>query len=179
MRIAGIALEPCTLRKQDPAWRFARGASPITEGVIVTLTGEDGTPGYGYASATPHMGATRDTLLAALKLFSPLLRDEDSFETTKILQMLDRVLAGQHQAKAAIDCALHDLNAKQLGIPIYQLLGGKLRDSLPVLRILAIKSPDEMAAQAERLVQTGYRYLKIKVEGSVELDVRRVAAIRE
>ena len=39
MRIAGIALEPCTLRKQDPAWRFARGASPVTEGVIVTLTG--------------------------------------------------------------------------------------------------------------------------------------------
>src|SRR5205085_3408347 len=179
MRTAGIALEPCTLRKQDPAWRFARGASPVTEGVIVTLTGEDGTQAYGYASATAHMGATRDTLLAALKVFSPLLSGQDSFEVTKILGMLDCALAGHHQAKAAVDCALHDLNAKVLGVPVYQLLGGKLQDSMPVLRILAIKSPDEMAAQAERLVQAGYGYLKIKVEGEVELDVRRVAAIRE
>lgn len=179
MKIAAVALEPCTLRKQDPAWRFARGASPVTEGVIVTLTGDDGTQGYGYASATPHMGATRETLLAALKLLSPLLSGRDSIEITKLLQMLDRELAGHYQAKAAIDCALHDLNAKALGVPLYHLLGGKLRDSLPVLRILAIKSPDEMAAQAERLVQAGYRHLKIKVEGGVELDIARVAAIRE
>ncbi|HEX5278770.1 MAG TPA: hypothetical protein VFW28_01700, partial [Micropepsaceae bacterium] len=64
MKIAGARLEPCVLHKQDPNWRFARGASPTTEGVIVTLTGEDGTEAYGYASASPHMGATRETLLA-------------------------------------------------------------------------------------------------------------------
>ena len=37
-----------------------------------------------------------------------------------------RVLAA---AISAIDIALHDLNAKALGIPVYQLLGGKQRDS--------------------------------------------------
>ena len=179
MKIAVVRLEPCVLRKHDPSWRFARGASPVTEGVIVTLTGENGAEGYGYASATPHMGATRDTLLAALNSFAPLLHDQDSFEINRIMQRLDRVLAGHPQAKAAIDCALYDLNAKSLGLPLYQLLGGKLRDSLPILRILAIKSPAEMAAQAETLVNAGYQHLKIKVEGDVALDVARVAAIRE
>jgi L-alanine-DL-glutamate epimerase-like enolase superfamily enzyme len=179
VKIAGVRLEPCVLRKHDPNWRFARGASPITEGVIVTLTGDDGTQGYGYASATPHMGATRETLIAALNAFNPLLAGEDSFDLTRIMQRLDRVLAGQNQAKAAIDCALHDLTAKSLGLPLYQLFGGKLRDSLPILRILAIKSPAEMAVQAEKLVNTGYHHLKIKVEGDVELDVARVVAIRE
>ena len=59
------------------------------------------------------------------------------------------------------------------------MFGGRLRDSLPVLRILAIKTPDEMAAQAERLVAAGYRCLKVKAEGDVNRDVARVAAIRE
>jgi len=178
MKIAGARIEPCTLHKQDPNWRFARGASPTTEGVIVTLTGEDGTEGYGYASASPHMGATRETLLAALKDFVPALKGQDSFEITALMQVLDRMLADHHQAKAGIECSLHDLNAKCLGLPLYGLFGGKLRDTFPVLRILAIKSPDEMAAQAERLVHAGYRHLKIKLDGDVTLDVERVSAIR-
>jgi L-Ala-D/L-Glu epimerase len=178
MKIAGVRFDPCVLRKQDPNWRFARGASPVTEGVIVTLVAENGTEGYGYASATPHMGATRETLIAALDRFAPLVNGRDSFELTRIMESLNRALAGNHQAKAAIDCALHDLNAKLLGIPLYTLFGGKLRECLPILRILSIKTPDEMAAQAERLVSAGYSHLKIKVDGDVEQDVARVAAIR-
>jgi len=178
MNIADARLEPCVLHKQDPNWRFARGASPTTEGVIVTLTSEDGTEGYGYASASPHMGATRETLLAALKEFLPVVKGQDSFEITRLMQVLDRMLAGHHQAKAGIDCALHDLNAKCLGLPLYQLFGGKLRDRFPILRILALKTPDEMAAQAERLMHADYRHLKIKLDGDVALDVDRVSAIR-
>jgi hypothetical protein len=39
MKIARVDLEPVTLRKEDPKWRFALGASPVTEGVIVTIGG--------------------------------------------------------------------------------------------------------------------------------------------
>jgi L-alanine-DL-glutamate epimerase-like enolase superfamily enzyme len=178
MKIASVRLAPCVLRKQDPNWRFARGAHPATEGVIVTLACENGTEGYGYASATPHMGATQQTLMAALEHFAVFLRGTNSFEVARIMGVLDRDLEGNNQAKAAIDCALHDLNAKLLGIPLHQLFGGKLHETLSVLRIISIKSPDEMAAQAEILVAAGYRYLKIKAEGDVALDVARVAAVR-
>lgn len=178
MKIVRARLDACVLHKQDPNWRFARGASPTTEGVIVTLTGDDGTEGYGYGSATPHMGATRETLHAALSAFLPVINGQDSLEIAPLMQSLDRMLAGHHQAKAAIECAMHDLNARVLALPLYQLFGGKLRDQLPILRILALKSPDEMAAQAEKLVQAGYKHLKIKVDGDVDLDVQRVSAIR-
>jgi L-alanine-DL-glutamate epimerase-like enolase superfamily enzyme len=93
------------------------------------------------------------------------------------LQELDRSFAGGHQAKAGIDCA--DLCARALGVPLYNLLGGKLRASVPVLRILALKSPDEMAQEAGRLLAQGYRYFKIKLHGEAALDVARVKAIRE
>ena len=178
MKIAGICFAPCVLRKQDPDWRFARGASPVTEGVVVTLRAEIGVEGYGYGSATPHMGATRHTLLAALESFAHLIKGRESSDVTQIMASLDRTLAGHHQAKAAIDCALHDLNAKLLGIPLCDLFGGKMRDWVPILRILAIKKPDEMAAQADKLVALGYNHLKIKAEGDVDQDVARVAAVR-
>jgi L-alanine-DL-glutamate epimerase-like enolase superfamily enzyme len=58
------------------------------------------------------------------------------------------------------------------------LFGGKVREEVPILRILAIKTPTEMAAAAQKLVDKGYRYLKIKVHGEVDEDVARVAAIR-
>jgi L-alanine-DL-glutamate epimerase-like enolase superfamily enzyme len=178
MRIARAELAPCTLRKEDPKWRFALGASPVTEGVVVTLTTENAVQGFGYGSATPHMGATRESLMAALTRFVPLVEGRDSFAVEEILQALDGDLAGNNQAKAAIDCALHDVNARILGVPLHQLFGGKLRDSVPILRILAIKTPEEMAAQAQKLVDDGYRYLKIKVHGEVKEDIARVRAIR-
>jgi L-alanine-DL-glutamate epimerase-like enolase superfamily enzyme len=178
MIIGHVLLEPCVMRKQDPKWRFALGASPVTEGAVVTLTATNGAKGFGYASATPHMGATRESLMAALTRFAPLVQGRESFAVEEILQALDRDSTGQNQAKAAIDCALHDLNARILGIPLHQLFGGKLRDEVAILRILAIKTPGEMAAQAQRLVDAGYCYLKIKLHGDVNEDVARVRAIR-
>jgi L-alanine-DL-glutamate epimerase-like enolase superfamily enzyme len=178
MIIRGFEVEPCTMRKEDPAWRFALAASPVTDGHVLRLISDDGVEGFGYASATPHMGSTRDTLQAELDLFRPMVVGKDPRGIEGILQQLDRALRGAPQSKAAIDCALHDLTARALGVPLNVLFGGAVRDTLPILRILAIKSPQDMAAQAQRLVDKGYRYLKIKVHGHVDEDVARVAAIR-
>src|SRR5215831_12383309 len=177
MRIARVERTPLVMRKEDPKWRFALGANPTTEGIIVALTSDTGVTGYGYASATPHMGATMTTLAAALDRFEPLLigRDAAILDT---LAALDHALQGNHQAKAAIDCALYDLNARAKSVQLVELLGGKRRDEVSILRILGLKTPDEMAAQAVKLVERGYRYLKIKVEGDVAPDVARVRAIR-
>jgi L-alanine-DL-glutamate epimerase-like enolase superfamily enzyme len=178
MIIREFDLRPCTMRKEDPAWRFALAASPVTEGHVVRIATEDGVEGFGYASATPHMGSIAGTLQAELDLFRPLLIGRDPRGVEAIMGALDRGMRGAPQAKAAVDCALHDLNARALGVPLHVLFGGAVRDCIPILRILAIKTPSEMAVQAQKLVDRGYRYLKIKVHGHVEEDVARVAAIR-
>jgi L-alanine-DL-glutamate epimerase-like enolase superfamily enzyme len=178
MIIRHFDIEPCTMRKEDPAWRFALAASPVTDGHVLRVVTEDGIEGFGYASATPHMGSTKETLKAELDLFRPLIVGRDPRAIEAILMELDRALRGAPQAKAAIDCALHDLVARSLGVPLNVLFGGSVRESVPILRILAIKTPTEMATQAQKLVDKGYRYLKIKMHGDVEEDVARVAAIR-
>jgi L-alanine-DL-glutamate epimerase-like enolase superfamily enzyme len=178
MIIRELDIEPCTMRKEDPAWRFALAASPISDGHVIRIATDDGHEGFGYASATAHMGAIAGTLKAELELYRPLLLGRDAREIEAILVALDRAIRGAPQSKAAVDCALHELNARALGVPLTQLFGGPVRDRVAILRILAIKTPAEMAAQAQKLVDRGYRYLKIKVHGEVEEDVARVAAIR-
>jgi L-alanine-DL-glutamate epimerase-like enolase superfamily enzyme len=178
MIIRDFDVTPCTMRKEDPTWRFALGASPVTDGHVVRLATEDGVEGFGYASATPHMGSIQDTLAAELALFRPLVIGRDPCDIEAILTALDRAMHGAPQSKAAIDCALYDLVARALDVPLNVLFGGKVREQLPILRILAIKTPPEMAAAAQKLVDKGYRYLKIKVHGDVDEDVARVAAIR-
>src|SRR5882672_2235624 len=178
MIIRDFEITPCTMRKEDPTWRFALAASPVSDGHVLRIAGDDGSEGFGYASATPHMGSTAATLKAELELFRPLLIGRDPRSIEAILVDLDKTLRGAPQAKAAIDCALHDLVARSLGVPLNVLFGGAVRDAVPILRILAIKTPQEMAAQAQKLVDKGYRYLKIKVHGEVKEDVARVRAIR-
>jgi len=178
MIVKEFDVTPSTMRKEDPTWRFALGASPVTDGQVVRIATEDGFEGYGYASATPHMGSIQDTLAAELALFRPLVIGRDPHDIEAILLELDRAMHGAPQAKAAIDCALHDLVARALGVRLNVLFGGTVRDQVPILRILAIKTPQEMAAAAQKLIDKGYRYLKIKVHGDVDEDVARVAAIR-
>jgi L-alanine-DL-glutamate epimerase-like enolase superfamily enzyme len=171
--------QPCEMPLEDKSWRFALGSMSTSRGWIVRLRSDAGHAGYGYANASPHMGSTFESLPQELERFKPLVVGQDPFAIEAILQELDRSLAGGNQAKAGIDCALHDLCARALGVPLYDLLGGKVRSSVPVLRILAIKAPDEMAGEAGKLLEQGYRYFKIKVHGEVAADVARVKAIRE
>ena len=179
MKIVRVDIAPCVMPKEDKEWRFALAATSETTGWIVRITSDNGPVGYGYASAVPHLGAAHSAVKAALDTFVPALVQRDPFPIEARLQDLDRILQGNNQAKAGIDCALHDIKAQALGIPVYELLGGKVQDTIPQLRILPIKTPQEMAAGAQRLVDQGYRYIKIKVSGEVGKDVERVKAIRK
>jgi L-alanine-DL-glutamate epimerase-like enolase superfamily enzyme len=179
LKIKEFNVHPLTMRKEDPTWKFALGASPVTDGLVVQIIDEQGHQGFGYASATAHMGSIQHTLAAELNHFKPQLIGRDGGDIEALMHGLHRSLRGAPQAKAAIDCALHDLLARRLSIPMCQLFGGKMRSKIPILRILAIKKPEEMAANAKKLCDQGYRYLKIKVHGHVHEDVARVAAIRK
>src|SRR5204863_2576412 len=179
MKITNVEFEPCVMPLEDKNWTFALGTASTSRGSIVRLISDDGHVGYGYANSSPHMGSTFESLPHEFERFKPLVLGQDPFAIEAILQALDRSLHGASQAKAGIDCALHDLCARALGVALYNLLGGKVRDAVPVLRIVAIKTPAEMAVQAGKLFDQGYRYFKIKVHGQVDEDVARVKAVRE
>jgi L-Ala-D/L-Glu epimerase len=178
MKIVDVRIEESILPKKDKDWKFALAANPATEGWIVAISAEDGTIGYGYASTMNHYGAPHEAVKGALDRLCKRLIGRDSRQIAAILDDLDHAMAGNNQAKAGIDCALHDLSARRLGVPICDLFGGAAVREFPSLRILPIKSPADMAKNARMLADKGVRYFKIKVHGDVEEDVERVRAIR-
>jgi L-alanine-DL-glutamate epimerase-like enolase superfamily enzyme len=179
MKIVDVRISESILPKKDKDWKFALGANPATEGWIVAIRAEDGTTGYGYASTMNHYGAPHEAVKGALDRLSKRLVGRDSREIVSILDDLDEVMMGNNQAKSGIDCALHDLRARTLKVPVCDLFGGPAVREFPSLRILPIKSPADMAKNARMLADKGVKHFKIKVHGKVEEDVARVKAIRE
>jgi L-alanine-DL-glutamate epimerase-like enolase superfamily enzyme len=178
MKISRIEILPADMPQSDPAWRFSIHANRISQGWLVEITTDNDVVGYGYASATKHMGASSAGLKGVLDDFAGTLIGRDPGDSEAIMADLDHRLRGMNQAKAAIDCALYEILARALGVPLCTLFGGRCRSEFPVLRVLSLKRPEEMARKAQELVEAGYRDIKIKVDGRVELDAARVKAIR-
>jgi L-Ala-D/L-Glu epimerase len=179
MRIISAAAKPCVQQLADPGWTFARGKVPELNGWTILLTGDDGTVGLGYVNALPIVTTHGAGAKAACDFLLPRLVGRDPFGIAEIMAEVEAALAFQPSVKAAIDMALHDLIARRLGVSIDVLLGGRRRQRIPQGRILALKAPGEMAAIARDIVGQGYRMVKVKLSGDAELDIARVAAVRE
>lgn len=82
-------------------------------------------------------------------------------------------------ALSGIDIALWDLLGKLRGVPLYQLLGGKCRDKVPVYATaLYPEEPSKVAARARVFADQGFHGVKIKVGFDLDQDIRIVRAVR-
>lgn len=178
MNIAAVHVEPCPQRLRDPSWKFARAKVPQLEGHVLVLTSDDGVQGLGYVHAIPAISAHGAGARSALEWLTPMLLNRRVADLAALMEEVDASLAFNASVKAAIDMALHDLLARQLAVPVHLLLGGAHRQEVVQSRILAIKTPAEMAAQAALLVEQGYRQLKLKLSGDTGADLLRIAAVR-
>jgi len=74
-------------------------------------------------------------------------------------------------AISAIDIALHDIKGKALGVPVYELLGGKQRDSIPTFASTSAPPGPEMIEQAKELMQRGWTCLRLSPSGHKSPDI--------
>jgi len=177
-KISGFSVIPVSLPDEDPEWKFAGQNYPKWDACILALKADDGTVGYGYAAAFTHLGSTNAAVESVLKRLVPLIVGRDCLAIEENIRITDKGITANHPAKSGIDCALHDLAARVLKVPMYHLFGGKVRNSIPICRMLALKNPEQTAEKARARVDEGYRCLKMKVGGNVAEDVARVRAVR-
>lgn len=176
--IAGARLLPCRLGQEDPEWRFSQGGIPQLDGWLLEIASECGRVGYGHIECIPSVSDTYDGAKAAADSLLPILDDENPLHIARLMERVDQALHEHNHVKSAFDCALHELAAQILRVPLHALFGGALKRDLEMTRIVPIKQPDAMAANAQMLVDRGYRNLKIKLSGEAELDLSRIKSIR-
>jgi galactonate dehydratase len=71
-----------------------------------------------------------------------------------------RALTG---AISAIDIALHDIVGKALNVPVYQLLGGKQRDTVPCFATTGAATVEELIENANLLLEKGWNVIRTNV----------------
>jgi L-Ala-D/L-Glu epimerase len=182
MKIERVEIVPAIMLREDPEWRHALskpGGQTDMKGFILKLISDEGLVGLGYNSSVAHYGSSQGGIGAALEIYKEQLIGEDPFNTERIFGTLNAVLPGNREAVAAVDIALYDLQAKAVGLPVYALLGGLVREEIPVARIVSLKEPAQMAVNALTFVEQGYVHLKIKLNGDPAKDIHRVKEIRK
>lgn len=179
MKISKVEAFPLALPLKKP-FSIALGTTTHTFHAIVRITTDEGLSGYGEG-ATWHVvyGYDQHSMIWAMERhLAPAVIGMDPFDIERIISTMDRVLPGNHMAKAGIEIACQDLRGKALGVPLFRLLGGVLTDPVEVIAVIDIVPPEEAARTAEEAVQEGFGFIKIKVGLDVREDVERVAAVR-
>jgi L-alanine-DL-glutamate epimerase-like enolase superfamily enzyme len=160
-------------------YAIAGGSWDAAEMVFVELEADDGTRGYGQASpaeeVTGETAAGAAVELSAERLAWLVGRDVGELDALRA-ELCARVRGPA--TRAGVDMALFDLAAKQAGKPLVEWLGrahGTLRTSITI----GLKDVAETRAEAEEYVARGFTLLKVKTGADVELDLERLAALRE
>ena len=179
MKIEQIEIYPLQAKLSKPfgwsqQWTDARMTT------AVKITADDGTYGWGES------GDAR-----TMEFLAPLLIGKDPRRTEAIWQMLYTLgyqahgFAGSQMiAISAFDMALWDIAGKAAGLPVCELLGGSVRDRIPVyatgLYYTEDDFPDALTEEALGYVQAGFTGMKMKIGGKpVAEDIERVYHLRD
>ena len=166
------------------AHRMAIGTTLAQENIILRLYTDDGLEGLGEA---PHMvevslkGESPGTVMLMLRdRLLPAVRGMNPFEIERIQQVMERTVPWNYRAKSAVNLALYDLVGKALGTPAHTLLGGRVRDTVPLSWSIPITDGDAGAREAAEKIAQGWGILKLKLgRPDPTEDVEMVRAIRE
>ena len=158
--------------------------------LLIRIYCEDGTVGVGEGGVHGWQRPTE----TMIKVFEPYLIGKDPSPIEHHYQFLYRsshfmgsVIQG---ALSAVDIALWDIKGKRLGVPIYELMGGKTRDRVRCYMHVGGDSVDDLAASAIAAAKQGFTAVRFsafapgywmhKAHAEMEEDaVTRVGAVRE
>jgi muconate cycloisomerase len=181
MRITRIETIPVRVPlKPGLTTRTAHGPHSVSQYVIVRVHTDAGLIGLGEATVSAiWSGETeRGTIAAIEQWIAPALIGKDPREINALRMRMDEAIKFNPFTKAAVEMALWDLAGKAAGVPVYQLLGGKVRDRIPIKMMIGAFDPEQAVELAQRFLKWGARCLKVKVGINPASDLARVKAVR-
>ncbi len=148
--------------------------------VILRIHTDEGITGLGEVSCTPvWSGEDAVTAIHIIENFlEPALLGEDPRDIERLTAKMRRTVAGHPFTKSGIEIALWDILGKSCGLPVFRLLGGAVRETIPIKMSVSGAAPERAAEIANWALAKGLTALKVKVGIEVESDIERVKAVR-
>lgn len=164
--------------------RMATGTSENQENVIIKMYSDEDIVGVGevpHMLGTSLMGESQQTVKVVLENhILPNLIGENPFEIERLHSVMDSSIRANPRAKSGVSLALYDIVGKALGVPVYTILGGKVRDSVPLSWSIPITSYENGVREARQKIESGWKILKIKLgRADPADDVEMVKRIRD
>ena len=135
--------------------------SEKTKWFFIELETSDGMRGIGEATRFGH----EDALLAVSRELAKMLQGRSEDEIDALVRYDAKTGATPRAVISATEQALWDIRGKRAGVPVHQLLGGAVRDQIPIYaninRRTDDRTPDGFVAGAEHALAAGYRVIKI------------------
>lgn len=133
--------------------------------LLVRIEAGNGAVGWGEAATMPTpTGENLQTVARAMaSTIVPFLTGKDARAHASLIAKLTERPALSRAALCATDMALLDLVGHAHGLPVSELLGGRLHDTITPMWLLGGPTLESDVAEAKRKYRKGYRFFKIKV----------------
>ena len=142
--------------------------------LLARLTDTDGVEGWGECTAGEgpfYSDEWTDSAWETLREFlAPMLVDHEIEDATKVFSILGPV-RGHRMAKATLENAYWDLEAKKLGVPLWKHLGGTHSEISSGVSIGIQDTPEELLEKIKKEVDAGYQRIKIKIKPGWDLKI--------
>ncbi|MBI2469021.1 MAG: hypothetical protein HYV62_14610, partial [Candidatus Rokubacteria bacterium] len=175
LRVTRVTAVPVRVGRRAP-FKSALGVSRQAGYGIVRVETDVGLTGLGEISMIWN-GEGSALCPMVESLLGPAVVGLSPFDLTRAIRRMDEAVQfsrAANPAKAAVEMALHDLAGRALGTPVYNLLGGRVRDQVVLSMSISMAEIPDMVAQAEEYVARGFRGVKVKVGLDPEHDVAAV-----
>ena len=144
--------------------------------ILVRVTDSDGADGWGECVAGEgpfYSDEWAETAWPTLKEFlAPMVIGRD-FESAESVWHLMKAVRGHRMAKAAIETACWDLEAKRANVPLWKHLGGVQTEIGCGVSIGIQDSPEQLLEKIQKELNAGYQRIKIKIKPGWDLDIVR------
>ena len=148
---------------------------------VVRVTTEDGVEGFGEVCplGPAYLPAHGAGARAALGELAPAVVGLSAGNLGAVNAAMNRALMGHGYAKSAIDTACWDALGRAVGLPVCDLLGGRLSDTFPLYFAVPLASVDEMTAYVQARRSEGIHRFQLKVGADPYEDAARTRSVVE
>ena len=150
---------------------------------LIFIDTDEGITGVGEAWSLP---APRIVGSIIENMLKPLLIGKDPLAIEQIWQKMYGSMQNSYlrgtllEAMSGIDIALWDIKGKYLGLPIFRLLGGPIRQKIETYASpVPFMPPLEAAEKALEFKKKGFKTIKVKIGSGFKIDLERIKAVRD